>query len=144
MLWSGEQACGAGGFTLPPHPIPPACRYWFAFPVLQPPVPFTLAAPVASLPAALGDAAATAVAEACSSYAAAANGTPAWLVVVGSDGQTATAPLTDWHSLQQQADGSGGGSRVYLAVADSSDQEAYPGWPLRNLLLLAAARWVSG
>lgn len=84
------------------------------------------------------------MAEACSSHAAAANGTPAWLVVVGSDGQTATAPLTDWHSLQQQADGSGGGSRVYLAVADSSDQEAYPGWPLRNLLLLAAARWVSG
>lgn len=76
---------------------------------------------------------------------AAAGGTPAWLVVVGSDGQVATAPLTEWHRLQQQADGGGGGSgKVYVAVADSSNQAAHPGWPLRNLLLLAAARWGQG
>lgn len=116
-----------------------ACSYWFAFPALQPPAPFTLAAPPASLPAALGEAAAAAVAEACSAHVAAAGGAPAWLVTVGEEGQVATAPLNDWHSLQQQA-GGGGGGKVYLAVADSSNQAVHPGWPLRNLLLLAAAR----
>ncbi len=124
----------------------PVCRYWFAFPALQPPVPFTLAAPPVSLQAALGDVAAAA-AEACSSHVAAASGTPAWLVVVSDDNQVATAPLTEWRRLQQQADGGGGdssgsgsGSTVYLAVADSSNQATHPGWPLRNLLLMAAAR----
>ncbi|PRW33020.1 ubiquitin-like modifier-activating enzyme ATG7 isoform X1 [Chlorella sorokiniana] len=117
-------------------------RYWFAFPALQPPAPFTLASSPVSLQAALGDAAA-AVADACSSHVAASGGAPAWLVVVSGDGQVATAPLTDWHSLQQQAEGGGGGggSRVYLAMADSSNEAAYPGWPLRNLLLLVASRW---
>lgn len=117
-------------------------RYWFGFPALQPPQPFALAAPPASLQAALGEAAAAAVVEACSERARAAAGAPAWLVTVGSGGEVATAPPTDWRRLQQQQDGSQGG--VYLAVADSSNQPANPGWPLRNLLLMAAARWAPG
>lgn len=130
--------------SLPALTPPQSCSYWFAFPALQPPVPFSLAAPPASLQAALGESAAAAAAEACSNHVAAAGGTPAWLVVVGSDGQVATAPLTEWHSLQQQADRGGGSDQVYVAVADSSNQAAHPGWPLRNLLLLAAARWGQG
>ena len=75
---------------------------------------------------------------ACSAHAAVAS-LPAWLVSVGSGGEVAAAPLTEWHRLQQEASSSGG--QVYLAVADSSNQPANPGWPLRNLLLMAAVRW---
>ena len=113
-------------------------RFWFSFPALQPPQPFT-AGPPASLQQALGEPAAAEVAAACSAHAAVA-GLPAWLVSVGSGGEAAAAPLTDWHRLQQEASSSAGDLQVYLAVADSSNQPANPGWPLRNLLLLAAAR----
>lgn len=125
-------------------------RYWFAFPALQPPQPFALAAPPVSLPAALGgEAAAEGVAAAlaaeCSSHAS-SSGLPAWLVRVDADADStgagiATAPLTAWKTLQQQASGTSGGPRLFLAVADSSTLPENPGWPLRNLLLTAAARW---
>lgn len=48
-------------------------------------------------------------------------------------------PLSEW-----EAAGAGDGSvsaRVLLAMADPSNLELTPGWPLRNALLLAAARW---
>lgn len=111
-------------------------RYWFAFPALQPPQPFTLAAQPTSVLDSLGEATGDAVAAACSAHAAAGSGAPAWLVSVGADGEVVTAPLTDWARLQQQP-----GAAVCLAAADSSNQPANPGWPLRNLLLLAAAQW---
>ncbi|KAL4422919.1 hypothetical protein ABPG75_009116 [Micractinium tetrahymenae] len=125
-------------------------RYWFAFPALQPPQPFTLAAPPASLAAALGGEAAAAevaaaLAAACSSYVA-STGLPAWLVRVDGDADSSgagitTAPLTAWQGLQQQAGASSAGPQLFLAVADSSALPENPGWPLRNLLLMAAARW---
>ena len=120
-------------------------RYWFAFPALQPPTPFAAAAPPASLAAALGASAAAAVAAACSAHVAGSAGPPppAWLVCVDRGAAAvATAPLSDWHRLQQV--GGGGLKDVYLAAADSSNQSAHPGWPLRNLLLLVAARWACG
>lgn len=123
-------------------------RYWFAFPALQPPQPFALAAQPASLAAALGgEAAAAAVAAACSSFVA-SSGLPAWLVHVGADADSTgagitTVPLTAWEHLQQQPGGSNSGPQLFLAVADSSALPENPGWPLRNLLLMAAARWGS-
>lgn len=134
-------------------------RYWFGFPALQPPEPFTATSPPASLAASLGAEAAAAVAASCSAHVVGAGaGVPAWLVSMnGASGAVTTAPLTDWHRLQQEQ-AAGGGSRdvsggsdsaiagptMYLAVADSSNQAAHPGWPLRNLLLLAAARCAGG
>ena len=114
-------------------------RYWFSFPALQPPQPFT-AGPPASLLQALGELPTAEVAAACSAHAAVSS-LPAWLVNVGSGGEVAAAPLTDWHRLQQEASSSGG--QVYLVMPDSSNQPANPGWPLRNMLLMAAARWDS-
>lgn len=112
-------------------------RFWFGVPALQPSQPFTLAAPPVSLLQALGQHAA-AVADACSEHAAAA-GQPAWLVTMGSGGEVAAAPLTEWQCLQQGEER--GEHQLYLAVADSSNLADHPGWPLRNLLLLVAARW---
>ncbi|KAL4857490.1 Ubiquitin-like modifier-activating enzyme ATG7 [Chlorella vulgaris] len=112
-------------------------RFWFGVPALQPSQPFTLAAPPISLLQALGQHAA-AVADACSEHAAAAR-QPAWLVTMGSGGGVAAAPLTEWQRLQQGEEQ--GEHQLYLAVADSSNLADHPGWPLRNLLLLAAARW---
>ncbi len=43
---------------------------------------------------------------------------------------------------QQQAESHGGSVRhVLLAFSDPSNLPEYPGWPLRNALLMAAARW---
>ncbi|EFN52000.1 hypothetical protein CHLNCDRAFT_37099 [Chlorella variabilis] len=114
-------------------------RYWFAVPALQPPQPFTLTATPTSMQQALGEQAADLAAAACSDHLAAV-GQPAWLVAVGGGGEVEAAPLTDWHRLQQGGV-SGGQRRLYLTVADSSSLAEHPGWPLRNLLLLAAARW---
>ena len=159
-------AIGSGAAEADPRLLAPALllaycdlkhykyRYWWAFPALQPPQPIALAAPPASLAAALGgDAAVAAVAAACAAHVA-ATGLPAWLVSMdsgGGDGSSAalpgvaTAPLTDWARVRQEAEAAAGvpGERqVWLAVADSSHLAENPGWLLRNLLLLAAARWV--
>lgn len=83
---------------------------------------------------------------ACSAYAAAHPGCPAWLLSLPSSnggggstpGSYTALPLTEWHATQQQARGQGG--RLCLAMADCSNLPANPGWPLRNLLLMAAAR----
>ncbi|PSC74928.1 ubiquitin-like modifier-activating enzyme ATG7 [Micractinium conductrix] len=158
-------AIGSGAAEADPRLLAPALllaycdlkhykyRYWWAFPALQPPQPIALAAPPASLAAALGgDAAVAAVAAACAAHVA-ATGLPAWLVSMdsgGGDGSSAalpgvaTAPLTDWARVRQEAEAAAGvpGERqVWLAVADSSHLAENPGWLLRNLLLLAAARW---
>lgn len=125
-------------------------RYWFAFPALQPPQPFALAAPPANLAAVLGSEVAAedlaaALAAACSSYVA-CSGLPAWLVSVEGDADSTgagiiTAPLNAWQDMQQQEGSSSGRQQLFLAVADSSALPDNPGWPLRNLLLMAAARW---
>ncbi|KAL4451192.1 hypothetical protein ABPG77_009264 [Micractinium sp. CCAP 211/92] len=125
-------------------------RHWFAFPALQPPQPFALAAPPANLAAVLGGEVAAgdlaaALAAACSSYVA-CSGLPACLVRVNGCADSTgagitTAPLTAWQDMQQQEGSSSGRQQLFLAVADSSALPDNPGWPLRNLLLMAAARW---
>jgi len=108
------------------------------------------------------------IADACDSWrglssstAAAASGPPSadppapfWLL--RTDGATTRAlPLSDWSAAGGAAaaaagssSSSGGGSprgaappTLMLAFSDPSHLPRTPGWPLRNLLLLAAARW---
>lgn len=64
---------------------------------------------------------------------------PAWLVAVGDSGGATSHALENWSYLKG---GSGTStSRVLLAMSDTSNLPGYPGWPLRNLLLLAAVWW---
>jgi len=142
----------------------------FAFPALKPPEPFG-GAPPRPLAAALGDEVAQAVAAACDRWrgigpAAGAAGAPAgaagaagagrdggpgagpsaeeacdpaapaWLVVVRRGGGAEARPLAAWEAAQGE-----GHARVLLACADPGSLPGNAGWPLRNLLLLAAARW---
>jgi hypothetical protein len=64
-----------------------------------------------------------------------------------------TARLSSWQQMQQQetAAGSAGagstaaaaaaGTEVMLVMFDPCCEPLTPGWPLRNMLLLAAVRW---
>jgi hypothetical protein len=87
---------------------------------------------------------------------------PFWLVSIGGGGARAL-PLSRWPD-ESAAAGAGGGAadaggggggeagagasraeagapRLLVAMSDPSSLPLVPGWPLRNLLLLAAARW---
>ncbi|KAK9814486.1 hypothetical protein WJX72_006655 [[Myrmecia] bisecta] len=113
--------------------------YWFAFPALKPAVPFT-ASPAQSLTAAYGPEAASQLAAACDSWRAPESGPqetsadPFWLLVRTASNGMEARPLTAW--TQARAEG-----EVCLAMADPCNLAANPGWPLRNMLLLAAKRW---
>jgi ubiquitin-like modifier-activating enzyme ATG7 len=107
--------------------------YWAGAPALLPPTPFTLLEPPAPADARLGGAAAAAAVAACAAFAAANE--PFWLLVPGAEG-AAARPLADWVALEEEER-----ARAYLAFLDPSNDPAAPGWPLRNALLLAAARW---
>ena len=112
--------------------------HWFAFPALQPPAPFTAAGPAASLAECFGPAAEQLVAT-CSAHAR-GSGQPAWLVLTGGAGGEASChALSDWAALQELA-AAEEGLQVSLAVADTCNLAGHPGWPLRNLLLLACVR----
>jgi ubiquitin-like modifier-activating enzyme ATG7 len=106
--------------------------YWAGAPALLPPTPFTLLEPLAPADARLGGAAAAVAA--CAAFAAANE--PFWLLVPGAKGAAAARPLADWAALEEEER-----ARTYLAFLDPSNDPAAPGWPLRNALLLAAARW---
>ncbi|KAK3248623.1 Ubiquitin-like modifier-activating enzyme ATG7 [Cymbomonas tetramitiformis] len=116
--------------------------YWFAFPALVPPAPMR-AAQIGSLDAALGADLAAAVVQASESWRGActdATPAPAWLVWLPGTNRSSeitASPLTDWAALQER-DG-----EVILAFCDPCNLPSNPGWPLRNLLLLAAAQWGS-
>jgi ubiquitin-like modifier-activating enzyme ATG7 len=59
-------------------------------------------------------------------------------------GNVVTAPLAEWQQLtatgseKQQGDAK---EEVLLVMFDPCHLPLTPGWPLRNALLLAAARW---
>ncbi|EFJ47204.1 ubiquitin activating E1 enzyme-like protein, partial [Volvox carteri f. nagariensis] len=112
-------------------------HYWFAFPALKPPAPFTLAAPPAPLASALPPTAIELVRR-YSSTAHATTPPPTRCVLLSS----AELPLL--HACP--GDGAGGGEspkrrHVVLVFSDGSHQAEYPGWQLRNVLLMAAVRW---
>ena len=110
-------------------------RFWFAFPALklQAPVTCDAATPLhAAFPAPLCDA----VAAACTAWLQAPDGALAWLVHVPPDGgAAATHALSEWEALSALP------GEVALAFADPCNLPNHPGWPLRNLLALACARW---
>jgi ubiquitin-like modifier-activating enzyme ATG7 len=54
----------------------------------------------------------------------------------------AVHPLSAWQQLQQgQGQGGAADHQPWLVMSDPSHLPLTPGWPLRNLLLLAAKRW---
>jgi ubiquitin-like modifier-activating enzyme ATG7 len=64
----------------------------------------------------------------------------------GADSSTSSGlqvqPLSAWQQLQQgQVEEGASGQQPWLVMCDPSHLPLTPGWPLRNLLLLAAKRW---
>ena len=124
--------------------------YWFAFPALAiSPPPTQTAAPLA-----LAEAMSAAqITQLVSGYAAlgsrvdvtdgapapAARAPPFFAVRVPADGAAVeVGPLTSFVSWRQQAAAEGGNAEALLGFCDPCPRPAHPGWPLRNLLALAA------
>jgi ubiquitin-like modifier-activating enzyme ATG7 len=118
-------------------------RYWFAFPALKLDAPVTCA-PAVPLLSAWPAATCDCVLAACAAWLQRGAGAGfAWLLRVaapeaagGADAAATAHPLSAWAELSAQA-----GGDVVLAMADPCNLAAHPGWPLRNLLTLACARW---
>ncbi|GBF90994.1 ubiquitin-like modifier-activating enzyme [Raphidocelis subcapitata] len=134
--------------------------YWFAFPALKPPAPFTQLACTPLSEWAPGGAAERIAAAADAwrglspgaAAAAAAGSLPpppfCLLSVAAAGGEARALPLAEWEAGGGAAaagagpDGAAGaGPRLLVCMSDPSHLASVPGWPLRNLLLLAAARW---
>jgi ubiquitin-like modifier-activating enzyme ATG7 len=117
-------------------------RYWFAFPALKLDAPVTCS-PATPLLSAWPAATCDVVVSACAAWLQRrADAGFAWLVRVaapGADGGAAATahPLSAWAELSTEQ----AGGDVVLAMADPCNLAAHPGWPLRNLLALACARW---
>ncbi|KAL3678221.1 hypothetical protein R1sor_021177 [Riccia sorocarpa] len=109
--------------------------YWFAFPavVITPPVTSSSCRPVSE---AFDEKESTAIREACSEW----RGTPAtasscFFLLHFTSGAVIARPIKDWKLAQEE------GGKVIAAFYDPCNISTNPGWPLRNLLALAAARW---
>eukprot|EP00897_Mesotaenium_endlicherianum_P002215 jgi/Mesen1/2020/ME000148S01118 len=64
-----------------------------------------------------------------------ASSSSAFLLRISDNHSTTAHPLSRWHHLQKQ------GGQVMLVFLDPCHLADNPGWPLRNLLALAAVRW---
>ena len=109
-------------------------RYWFAFPALNLVAPVSLVGPVRSLgedhPERKEAAWRTLVA--CDAWRSSSE-EPAWLLVE-EDGDTRSAPLSDLPSLIRHK-----AQNITLVCLDPCSHDDHPGWPLRNVLVAAAA-----
>ncbi|KAH9309940.1 hypothetical protein KI387_037851 [Taxus chinensis] len=110
--------------------------YWFAFPalVLEPPATFTKlqrASDFFSLQES------TALLAACNGWRQSklTAGVPFFLVQIIPNVDVRLRPLKDWEACQQE------GGKVLLGFYDPCHFLSNPGWPLRNLIAFAAARW---
>eukprot|EP00850_Spirogloea_muscicola_P009336 SM000052S17728 [mRNA] locus=s52:323003:328039:- [translate_table: standard] len=134
--------------------------YWFAFPALALPTPAMAAGPPVPASQAFSADEAAAVAVACeewrsggadaavpcssdlleepSSSLQTPETEPAFLLHISPGGSVAAKPLRAWESLKAEA------GQVLLVFYDPCNLPANPGWPLRNILVLAAARWHLG
>ena len=115
--------------------------YWFAFPALVSPSPFRLARPAELLRSFLSPgryASLQAGMQQLRRAAAPAGCPPFFLAVGGAEGGEAlrVLPLSEWDALAEDER-----ERAMLGFADPCTLPDHPGWPLRNLLVLAAARW---
>ena len=129
--------------------------YLFGFPVLTPPTAYTLTRPPVTATAYFESAQqAQHVTEGLWGYLNGlghGNMPPFFLMDVKErDGEglvtTEFHPLTSWAHLQNSTTTAAAPSTkhytgVYVIFADPSNAMEYPGWPLRNFLLLAAVRW---
>lgn len=115
--------------------------HWMCAPILQPPQPFTLAAPedatAALAPEALDAVVQAAEAAAGRGDAGAFPALPAWFLAPSS-----ADPISAWTVLADRTPGSlaaltGTSQAPILCFADPSNLPEQPGWPLRNLLMLA-------
>lgn len=108
-------------------------HYWFAFPalVLQP-LPTCSGLQPASQ--SFNEKEAAAVLMACQNWRGSSQfrNQPFFLLQINGDIVMAR-PLSDWADCQ--------GGKVIVAFYDPSQARKYPGWPLRNLLTLAAVQW---
>ena len=111
-------------------------RYWFAFPALKLETPITCSA-VAPLQATYTAQECSGIVHACTSWLQAEHSAFAWLVFFPADGSS----KIEAHSLEAWSALASRTGLVVLAMADPSNLPANPGWPLRNLLALACARW---
>lgn len=73
---------------------------------------------------------------------------PYWLLHVSTDASehigVLPVPLAEYEKLREMHNimhGDVSASSILLAFADPSNLPDYPGWPLRNLLLMVAQRW---
>eukprot|EP00850_Spirogloea_muscicola_P002664 SM000010S04302 [mRNA] locus=s10:828104:832287:+ [translate_table: standard] len=131
--------------------------YWFAFPALALPTPAVAAGPPVPASQAFSPDEAATVAVACEEWRSGGAdaavpcssdlleepssslqtpGTePAFLLHISPGRSVAAKPLRAWESLRAEA------GQVLLVFYDPCNLPANPGWPLRNILVLAAARW---
>lgn len=107
-------------------------KYWLASPALQLAQPATVAAVQPLATTARGEH----ILSASSAWLHGDAASVAWLVVMDDEGQAAQArPLSDWPTLCEQ--------QIILAYVDPCCLP-HPGWPLRNLLVLAKSLGVAG
>lgn len=130
-------------------------HYWLGFPVLSPPVSYTLHSASQTLEKYLASRAGAGavgsgseqVVQALQSYYSNNNTSTSsalFLLYIANDTKECH-PLTAWHNLSaEQPTGSGMEKTVnglYLVSGDTSNTAEYPGWSLRNALLLAAVHF---
>eukprot|EP00249_Psilotum_nudum_P020672 c27801_g1_i1 orf=95-2290(+) len=109
--------------------------YWFGFPgiVLNP--PFT-SSNLQSASKVLSVEEGVSTLEACNNWRASPlSGSLPFFLLHSLNGTMKPRPLREWTQCQQE------GGKVVLVFYDPSNLNTNPGWPLRNLLALAAVRW---
>jgi ubiquitin-like modifier-activating enzyme ATG7 len=125
--------------------------YHFCFPALKPSAggPFTLVPGTGARGAteALGKEAAEAALGACDEWRrrrGTAAPAPFWLVRVAGGSAATCHPLSAWQELTtRQREEQDQQVMVMVAMADPCHLPLVPGWPLRNLLMVASARWAA-
>eukprot|EP01018_Ginkgo_biloba_P000196 Gb_18972 [translate_table: standard] len=110
--------------------------YWFAFPalVLKPPAVLTALRPASEV---FNQEEGTSLLAACKEWRGSTltAGVPFFLVHMVPNVNVRVRPLRDWEACQEE------GGKVMLGFYDPCHLPSNPGWPLRNFLAFAAARW---
>ncbi|GLJ48709.1 hypothetical protein SUGI_1027260 [Cryptomeria japonica] len=113
--------------------------YWFAFPalVLDPPATFSKLQRASDF---FSFEERKALLAACNGWrqSEATTGVPFFLVHIFSNVDVRLRPLNEWETCQEE------GGKVLLGFYDPCHLPSNPGWPLRNLIAFAAARWGLG